>query len=91
MKRCFIITFDLKNPGLNQGKLVTAIQSSKTWARLGDNSFIILSDKNSSQIRDVLLDSLYQGDKIYVGLLNNSAAWYGLGEEVATWIRNNLK
>jgi hypothetical protein len=91
MKRCFIITFDLKNPGINQDKLVASIKTATSWARLGTSSFVVSSDKDAAVIRDILLKSLQQGDKIYVGKLDNSAAWYGLGDEVSNWLRNNQK
>ena len=76
MKRCFIITFDLKNPGMNQDKLVAYIKTSTSWARLGINSYVVATDKNAAEIRDIMLKSLFQGDKIYIGKLDNSAAWY---------------
>jgi hypothetical protein len=91
MKRCFIITFDLKNPGMNQDKLVASIKTATSWARLGTNSFVVSSDKDAAAIREIMLKSLYQGDKIYIGKLDNSAAWYGLGDEVSNWLRNNQK
>lgn len=91
MKRCYIITFDLKNPGINQDNLVGSIKSAQSWARLGSNSFLILSNLESVSIRTNLLKHIYQGDKLYVGKLDNSAAWFGLDNDVSNWIRNNQK
>jgi hypothetical protein len=91
MKTCYLITFDLKNPGLNLGKVVAAIKTAKSWARLGNTAFVVFSESTAAQIRDILLAHMYQGDKIYVGQLHNHAAWYGLEEDVAIWLSNNQK
>ena len=76
---------------MNQDKLVASIKTATSWARLGTNSFIIYSNKDAAAIRDIMLNYLYQGDKIYIGKLDNSAAWFGLGDEVSNWLRNNQK
>ena len=90
MKRCYIITFELKNPGINRDKLIATIKSA-AWARLSNNTYVIATTKTSAEIRDILLPNVYQGDTLYVGLLDNSAAWLGLGEEVANWLRTHQK
>jgi hypothetical protein len=76
---------------MNQDKLVASIKTATSWARLGTNSFVVLTEKDAVAIRDIFLKLLYQGDKIYIAKLNTSAAWYGLGEEVSNWLRNNQK
>lgn len=91
MKNCYIISFDLKNPGINQQALVNLIKSAKAWAKISDTSYLIASPKTSIEIRDVLMKSLKIGDKIYVSLLGEKSAWYGLDNEVSNWIRNNQK
>ena len=90
MKKCYIVTFELVNPGLNREKLITAIKTT-AWARLGSNSFLISSFNDSVKIRDILLTHLFQGDKIYVGKVDNHAAWFGLDKDVSDWIHNNQK
>jgi hypothetical protein len=91
MKKCYIIFVDLKTPLLNRVKMITGIQSAQIWARLNDNTFIISTELSAEQIRDALLKLMYQGDKIYISLLGNSAAWYGLDQQVSNWIRENQK
>lgn len=91
MKKCYIITFDLKNPGINQQKLIEGIKSSNFWARLNPTSYLVLTTSNATEIRDILLVYLKDEDKIYVGAMTNSAAWFGLGDEISNWIRNNQK
>jgi hypothetical protein len=91
MKKCYIITFELSNPGINQDKLVTQIKTADNWARICDNTYMITSNQTSEFIRNNLFNMIYEGDKIYVGLLSNTAAWYGLDNDVTNWIRNNQK
>ena len=89
MKKCYIITFDLKNPGLNQENIRAAIKALGGWARLSSNSYLVSTHSSAVEIRDLILKSMYQGDKIYVANLERESAWYGQGDEVSTWIRNN--
>ena len=92
MRQCYIITYDLVNPGRNYDALLLRIKSYAGWAKLGGSSYLILVDnKTSVQIRDHLLEALDKNDTLYVGLMSNVAAWIGLGEDVSNWIRNNQK
>lgn len=91
MKNCYIITFELNNPGINEQKLIEEIKSSNFWAKLNSNTFLTLTEKNAILLRDTLTIQLKEGDKLYVGALTNSAAWVGLGDEVSKWILSNQK
>jgi hypothetical protein len=91
MKRCYIIVFDLKAPLLNKNSVIEGIHSAKTWAKISDNVYIISTVLSAEQIRDALLKLLYQNDKIYVTLLGNTSAWYGLDQDVSDWIRKQQK
>lgn len=90
MMNCFIVTFELKNLGLNRERLVKSIKTG-AWARLGPNTFLITSYYSTEHIRDILLEQLYEGDKIYVGKLGSEAAWYGLDQDISDWIHNNQR
>lgn len=90
MKKCYIITFELKNPGLNREKIIAEIKTA-SWARLGPDTFLITSFNDSVKIRNILLKLLFEGDKIYVGKVENLAAWYGLDATISNWIMNNQK
>lgn len=92
MRQCYIITYDLVNPGRNYDALLQRIKSYVGWAKLGGSSYLILADNRTAvQIRDFLLEVLDKNDVLYVGLMGNVAAWIGLGEVVANWIINNQK
>ncbi|MFM2224173.1 MAG: hypothetical protein RJA07_375 [Bacteroidota bacterium] len=91
MKKCYIITFDLKNLGINQQMLIDSIKETKIWARLTPNTYLVISVLSATELRNFLLRNLKKGDKIYVGQLRDVAAWYGYGDDIASWIRNNQK
>lgn len=91
MNRVYIISYDLGNPGRNYEALLQRIQAYGAWARLGGSAYLILTNQTTAQVRDNLIQVMDGNDKIYVGLLGNSAAWAGLGEQVSNWIRNNQK
>jgi hypothetical protein len=91
MKRLYIVTYDLSNPGRNYESLLKRIKTYNGWARLGGSSYLIMTEQSATQIRDNLVQELDSNDKIYVGLMGNSAAWRGLGDEVSNWIKNNQK
>jgi hypothetical protein len=91
MKKLYIITYDLSNPGRNYETLLKKIMAYNDWARLGGSSYLITTAHSAIEIRDNLVQQLDSNDKIYVGLMGNSAAWKGLGDEVSNWIKNNQK
>lgn len=91
MKKLYIVTYDLVTPGKNYESLINKIKSFNDWARLGSSSYLIFSDKNTTDIRDVLVEDLDVNDKLYVSLMGNSAAWRGLGDVVAKWIIERQK
>ena len=90
MKKCYIITFELKNPGLNRDKIIAEIKTA-SCVRVSADAYLITSHNDSVTIRDILLKHLFQGDKIYVGKLDNFAAWYGLDTNTSNWITGNQK
>lgn len=91
MKKLYIVTYDLSNPGRNYESLLKRIKAYQWWARLGGSSYLIMTNQTTTQIRDNLVLELDTNDKIYVGLMGNSGAWHGLGNEVSNWIKNNQK
>ena len=91
MKKCYIISFDLKNPGINHEQVTNTIKTAKNWAKLTSTSYLIVTEKTAAEIRDILIKALKTSDKIYIGQLDKSAAWLGMGVDISNWIRNNQK
>ncbi len=91
MRNCYIVTYDLINPGRNYDGLLQTLKNNYAWARLGGSSYLILSDQSAVEIRNNLTQLIAHGDTLYVGLMSDVAAWYGLSDEVSNWILNNQK
>lgn len=91
MKKVIIITYDLMTPGKNYEALLQRIKGNNAWAKLGGSSYLIITENSPTQIRDHLKSVLDVNDKLFVSVINTPAAWTGLSEQVANWIRNNLK
>jgi hypothetical protein len=91
MKKLYIVTYDLSNPGRNYEILLKKIKAHYAWARLGGSSYLILTEQTATQIRDNLTTVLDINDSLYVGLMSDTAAWKGFGDEVSNWIKNNQK
>lgn len=87
----YIISYDLKNPGQNYQNLVKEIHSYSAWARLGGSTYVITTNDNVVTVRNNLLKVLDDNDKLFVGVINAPAAWFGLGEDVSDWLKNKLQ
>ena len=71
MRRAFIISYDLSNPGRNYVELLKRIKSSYAWARLGGSAYIIITDSSAVEIRDYLQLALDRNDEVSNWLRNN--------------------
>ncbi len=91
MSRTFIISYDLNAPGKNYERVHNVIKRQPGWAKLGGSSYIVITDETEVQIRDAIMEVMDSNDQLFVGLVNAPAAWFGLGDEVSTWLQNNLK
>lgn len=87
----FIITYDLNSSGQNYTALNDAIKSYGTWAKIATTTYIIVSQKSASNIRDYLNQFIDNNDVLFVAKLQGEAAWCGLNEEVSNWLKKNLE
>lgn len=88
----FIIYYNLSQPGSNYEKLTSIIRITyKSWAQLGNFSYLVLTDKNHAEVRDTLAKVLYKDDSLFVGKISAPAAWFNLDSQVSNWILSNLK
>jgi len=87
----YIISYDLSNPGRNYEELLRRIKAYGTWARLGGSAYLIRSVQTHDVIRNNLMVAIDKNDSIFVAVVTAPAAWAGLGDEVAQWLRNALQ
>jgi CRISPR/Cas system-associated endoribonuclease Cas2 len=85
MKRVLLIFYDLADPGQNREALVKKIKT-RTWARLGDSAYLIVTDEPPTVVRNDLTKVLTSNDRIFVGTASAPSAWRGLPEDVSKWI-----
>ncbi len=72
---CYIITYDLRQPGRNYEALYEAIQSYGTWAHINQSTWAVVTTQSAVQIRDFLLNSMDANDSIFVVKSGTEAAW----------------
>ena len=85
--KAYLIIFECQD----STEIIRRIKDIGYWAKIAENSFAVISDETSSNIRT----SLYQNinvNKIYVVNITN-CGWssYGLSKEVTDWLKSNLK
>jgi len=90
MKKILIITYDLSAPHQNYKGVLKEIKLYGTWARISESSYLIKTDRTPEKVRGRLLKYIDEDDKLFVGVLNAPAAWYGLTDSISDWILKHL-
>lgn len=86
----YIITYDLREPGQRYDELISRIKSYNVWAKIGYSCFLIETNATAVQVRDSLRPAIDVNDRLFVGVVNAPAAWFGLPENVSQWIKEKL-
>ena len=84
----YIVTYDLVSPGQNYEELYKRIKSYRTWARIAESSWAIVSSQTAMEVRNHVRAALDSNDRLLVGRLGTSA-WIGLKPDVTTWLTRN--
>ena len=82
----YVITYDLRAPGRDYGKLFEAIQSYPNWCHLVESVWIVWSDRTADEICNHLLKYVDRNDQLWVGGWTGEAAWYGLDTQRSNWL-----
>lgn len=89
----YMIGYDLNKPrGQNDyTELHEAIKgiSGTYWHHL-DSTWLVQTNKDAGQIRDILRPYLDSGDELLVVVLGANWASWGLQERANTWLHNNM-
>lgn len=86
----YMIGYDLCKPGQNYEKLFEAIKNLGSWWHCLDSTWIVVSQKTVTQIRDILQKHIDTNDRLLVAKLSDEAAWYNFSEECSNWLKNKL-
>lgn len=74
MKKCYIISFDLK-PNRSYKNFADAVKAYGTWARITESTYAVVTESSAKDVRDYLLQYLNPDDKILVIKTGGRAAW----------------
>lgn len=89
-QHCYIISYDLCQPGRNYDKLYQALRSFPNWGRLTESTWAVVTSKTTVEIRDLLNQYIDSNDRLIVVLGGQSAAWTHLLAS-NEWLIENLK
>lgn len=88
----YMIGYDLHpSKGENYDKLFAALEAmgSGYWDCL-DSTWLVVTDKTPSEIRDNLKPYLKDDDRLLVMRYGEGAAWLGFKDDCQTWLEDKL-
>lgn len=81
------ITYDLMSQGQSYDAVIAKIKELGNWAKINQSVWYVNSNYSATQAKDHIRVAMDGNDKLYVvDSVNNAAAWYGISDEVATFI-----
>ena len=89
-QHCYIISYDLCQPGRNYEQLYQALRSFPNWGKMTESTWAIVSSKTCVEIRDFLCRYIDSNDRLVVISSGRSAAWTRLLAN-NEWLMENLK
>jgi hypothetical protein len=82
------ISYDLHEPGKNYERVIAAVKSLGSWAKVHYSFWYVKSSFTADQARDVIVRAMDANDSVYVvDATNNRAAWQNIPNDSATFIR----
>ena len=87
---CFIVSYDLCQPGRNYEELYVALKSFYNWGKLTESTWAIVSQLTAVEIRDLLMRYIDTNDRLIVVKGGQSAAWNKMLAN-NQWLIDNLK
>lgn len=88
MANNLLISYDLNSPGQDYSGVIDEIKSLGDWAKVQKSFWYVSSTLTATQAVDRIWAKMDRNDSlIVVDAKNNSAAWQGLSDEVAAFIK----
>ena len=85
---CYIISYDLIKER-DYETLYEAIKSYGNWAHITESTWAIITDKSAKEVRDHLVESIDEDDKLIVVESGGEAAWRNASCN-NEWLKKNL-
>jgi FAD/FMN-containing dehydrogenase len=86
--KCYIITYDLRK-FRNYDALYFAIKSYGTWGKITESTWAIVTNQNTAEIRNYLLNFIDDDDRLFVIKSGGEAAWQNTIAE-NHWLQQHL-
>ena len=86
----YIVTFSVLPTTQSYELLISEIKSSKEWAKLNQQSYLVVSEEKATELRDRLRKHLVIGERLFVSKVSAPAAWSGASKDLTSWIKEAL-
>ncbi len=86
---CYIVSYDLRQPGRNYNALYEALRTYSQWARVNESVWAIVTSSSAVQIRDHLSQHVDANDRLFVIKSGVEAAWRNSICK-SEWLKENL-
>ena len=86
----YIVCYDLHKQGQNYDCLKEKLESYGTYFHIQGSVWIIRSQSTAAQVRDNIRTCLDSNDKLFVGELTGTAAWWGYSPANSKWLKDWL-
>ena len=86
---CYIVLYDLCNPGRKYDQLYLHLRNYEKWGRLTESAWAIVTAKSYDQIRDELRNLIDENDRLIVVRSGQQAAWTQVMAS-NEWVKENL-
>ena len=88
MANNLFISYDLNSPGQDYEILISEIKSLGNWAKVQKSFWYVNASLSAAQAKDKLIPYIDRNDSlVVVDASNNEAAWYGLSDKAANYIK----
>lgn len=86
-----LVAYDLDKPGQDYGVITDKLRSFGAWWHHLDSTWLVCVEMTPAQLRDQLRPLIDANDKLLViDITHRSAAWAGLSDRAAQWIKANI-
>lgn len=89
--RTILASYDLRSPGKDYSRLWEHLRSYSDYRKPLESLWLLKTAKTSAEVRDGMKQCVDSNDKLFVvDITGDAAAWKGLPDEIANWIKENI-